>query len=386
MTARLSPAPGISGTCAPGFEPVRDAFAANFTERGEVGSAFAVYHRGRLVVDLWGGVRDATTGAPWEQDTLCLMMSVAKGVSAACLALAVDRGRLSLDAPVARYWPGFAAEGKADITVRQVMGHLAGIPVTDHAEPGDIYHPARMKAAIERQAPLWPVGTRQIYHSSTLGTIVSSLLEGATGSSVGTFLRTEIAGPLGADYHIGLSQDQIARCATVIGSANNVVNRAKRMPADTIEARIWKSLPATEDYNSDLWRRNEIPSVNGHGTARGVACIYDALLHRTGRPGLVSTATLAEFLTPQLPDPLPDEGQRLRMGLGFMLSSPPHRPMGPNLEAFGHSGAGGSQAFADPVADLSLCFTTNRMHDGDDMCPRTTALMDATYACVASLS
>lgn len=375
----------IQGHHSARFEPVAQAFRENFASHGELGSAIAIYHRNELVVDLWGGVRDTTSLDPWQEDTIACMMSVAKGVSMACLAIAADRKLIELDGPVADYWPEFAAQGKAAITVRQALGHLAGIPVADLAEPGDIYDWQKMVAAVAGQKPLWPAGEVQVYHSSTLGFISGELLRRVTGKTAGKFLQDEIAGPLGADYFIGLDDATQARCATMVASADNIVNAAKREPEDSIAYRIWKAVPDSENYNSKQWRSSEIPSVNGHGTARGVANIYNALAGGVsdGAEPLVSPHVLADFLKEQLPSGETAETNRLRMAVGFMLNSPPHRAMGPNMETFGHSGAGGSQSFADPVAGLSFCYTTNRMHDGTDTGRRAASLIDAAYRSLA---
>lgn len=371
----------IEGHSAARFSPVAEAFRENFRSHGELGSAVAIYHRNELVVDLWGGTRDAASGAPWRQDTMACMMSVAKGVSMACVAMLAAQRLIDLDQPVAALWPEFAAGGKGAVTVRQALGHLAGIPVTDLAHPGDIYDWDAMTAAVAGQTPLWPAGEVQVYHSSTLGFIAGELVRRVTGKRLGAFLREYITGPIDADYFIGLAEEQLARCATMVPSADNIVNAAKREPRDSIAYRMWQAVPADEDYNSRLWRTSEIPSVNGHGTARGVAAIYNQLAAgvRAGAEALVPPPVLAEFLREQRASKPAPEGSRLRMAVGLMLNSPPHRAMGPNMETFGHSGAGGSQSFADPVAELSFCYTTNRMHNGTDTGQRATSLIEAAY-------
>lgn len=371
----------INGYCRDDFKTVRAAFEKNFAEHGELGAAVAVYHKGELVVDLWGGLRDRERRLPWEKDTIACMMSVAKGVSALCIAQLVERKLLTLDDPVARYWPEFAAEGKGGITIRQALSHLACIPATDLAEEGDYYSHEKMVSAIERQKPLWPIGTVQVYHSSTLGTIAGEILRRVTGETIGQYIRKNIQEPLGADYFIGLTEAEQARCATMVRSAGNSVNAAKAMPPDTIEARIWKALPADETYNSPAWRGCEIPSVNGHGTARGVARIYGALAEGGDLDGvhLVDMKALAPFREEQLPSPLPAVPQRLRMAVGFMLNTPPARGIGPHLESFGHSGAGGSQGFCDPIENIGFGYCTNLMQNGPETGIRATSLIDAVF-------
>jgi CubicO group peptidase (beta-lactamase class C family) len=370
----------MEGECEAGFAPLREAFAANFARHGELGAAVAVVHRGRLAVDLWGGQRDPA-GAPWRRDTIVNTMSISKGIAMLCVALLAERGLLSLDDRMAQHWPEFAQNGKAMVTVRQALGHLACIPATDAARPGDCYDWAAMTAAIAAQAPLWPIGTRQVYHSATLGYMAGELVRRITGHSIGAFLQDEIAAPLGADFRFGLAAADQARCATVVASRHNSVNAAKDAAADSIEARMWANLPADEDYNSARYRGAEIPSINGHGTARAIATIYGAVA--TGAPPVPRLATLAPFLVEQKPDPIPPEGLRLRMAVGFMLNSPPGRPMGPNMGAFGHTGAGGWQGFCDPAAGIGFAYVGNRMHDGRENGPRASALIDALARCPA---
>lgn len=373
----------IHGSSEPRFAAVREAFARNFANGQEQGAALAVYHRGRLVIDLWGGWRDAAGRQPWQSDTMACMMSVAKGVTTLCMGILHERGLLDLDARVTQYWPEFGQAGKEAVTVRQALGHLAGIPVLDNAQEGDFYDWQKMIRAIERQAPLWPPGTNQVYHSSTLGHIAGEILRRITGKSLGRFLRDEVSAKIGADYFIGLTPAEQARCAEMIPSPRNVVTAAKLGDQTTIAGRMWRPLPRDEDFNSTAWRASEIPSVNGHGTAKGVARIYGAVSHGGSIDGqrVIDAAALAPFLeVPGKAGKSEGSGLTLRMGLGFMLNSPPHRNMGRSLRAFGHSGAGGAQSFADPDNAVGFCYSPNRMHDGTDMDPRANALIEATYA------
>lgn len=375
----------VQGHCDPRFQPVLDAFRANFSGHGELGGAVAVYYAGEPVVDLWGGIRDAASGAAWERDTIACMMSVSKGIAMICVAMLAARGQIRLEERMAQYWPEFGQSGKELVTVRQALGHLAGIPVIDGAREGDFYDWRTMVDGIALQRPLWPVGSRQIYHSATLGFMAGELVRRVSSETIGTFLRREICDKLGADFFFGLTSEEQRRCATMVPSPGNTVNAGKRAPAGSLEARMWAPLPADEDFNSARWRGCEIPSVNGQGTARGVAKIYAALAGGDHFAGLAmpDAATLAQFLAEQRPEPLPPEGLRLRMAVGFMLNSPPARSMGPNLATFGHSGAGGSQGFCDPVAKIGFCYTTNKMQDGLETGIRASSLIDALYRCSA---
>ncbi|MCX7324438.1 MAG: serine hydrolase [Hyphomicrobiales bacterium] len=374
----------VQGDCETRFEPVRRAFRENFDKNGEVGAAVAVMWRGRPVVDLWGGVSDVTTGAPWLEDTLVCMMSVAKGISAIALSMAYDRGLVDLDAPAARYWPEFAQAGKAEVTVRQAASHLAGVPVADSAADGAMYDYDAMTDAIARQVPLWPPGEKQIYHSATIGHIIGAILKGATGKDLPRFVREDISGQLGVEYFIGLLEGESGRCATMIPSANNLVSASKDAPRESVAYRSFRPLPADEDFNSSRWRASAIPSVNGHGTARAVAKIYGSIAASNANGGgvLGDQKSFLALATEQSRGNSTAAEAYLRMGVGFMLNSPPIRPMGPNMQSFGFSGAGGAQAFADPVTELGFCYACNRMHDGVDIGPRAAALINAAFGCV----
>ena len=365
--------------CEAGFEPVRDAFLKNFAEHQERGASVAAYSHGRQVVDLWGGTAGAD-GRPWARDTMACMMSVSKGILGLCMAMLYDRGQLDLDAPVARYWPEFAQAGKADITVTTALSHRAGIPVADAAQPGDIYDWDRMTAALAAQAPIWEPGSMLFYHSATLGHIAGEILRRITGRTIGDFVRREIAEPLGADYFFGLTDAEVARCADMVASPGNVVNAAKAPGAPPLQERSWRPLPADEDFNSRAWRQSLIPSVNGHGTARGVARIYAALAQGGELDGvrLLRAESLDVFTAERGVGTSQGSGLDLRSGLCFMLSSP-GRPMG-GPRAFGHSGAGGAQSFADPDRHLSFCYATNKMYDGTDVGRRAGSLLNALAA------
>lgn len=383
MLKKVEPVGGVvRGLCDPRFLPVYEAFERNFREFGEIGAAVAVYWKGLPVVDLWGGYRDVARELSWEADTMACMMSVAKGISATAVAMVYDRGLVDLTEPVARYWPEFSQAGKKRVTVAQALSHLAGVPVADSAQEGDIYSFDVMAQAIAMQEPLWPPGTTQVYHSATLGHIAGMLVKRITGKSMGRFIREEISGPLGAEYQIGLIEDEEARCATMIPSANNLITAAKRSAPDSLAYRAWKALPASEDFNTHDWRAAEIPSVNGHGTARGVARIYAALSLGGTLDGVTlgKSSSFEMLRREQKPTAYsPDSDVNDRVGIGYRLNSPPNRPMGPHMTSFGHSGAGGSQSFADPEEQIGYCYCCNRMHDGRDIGKRAESLIDATY-------
>ena len=370
----------IEGQCHPRFAPLREAFERNFRDRGEVGAAVAVYWRGECVASLWGGAADAATGEAWGADTLACMMSVAKGVSSLCVHMLADRGLVDLDAPVARYWPEFAAAGKAEIPVKWVMCHLAGLPVLDGVPRGAIYDWEAMTQGLARQAPLFAPGATRCYHTATMGFILGEIVRRVTGMSLSRFIDAEIGARFGIDYHIGIADPASRRFARMIPSRGNVLNLAQAQ-SDSPIGKAWAQLPADEDFNSTRWRRAEIPSANGHGTAEAVAKLYGLLA--MGGGDLIGRAALDRATAEQWDGVEYLTNMRFRMALGFFLNCPPSRPMGPSARTFGHSGAGGAQSFADPELGLGFCYAPNAMHGGLDIGPRATALIEAAFRAAA---
>ncbi|MGL4555109.1 MAG: serine hydrolase domain-containing protein, partial [Gemmataceae bacterium] len=208
---------GIHGDCDPRFWPVRDEFERNFAERGEVGAAVCVWHRGRPAVDLWGGLADRHTARPWERDTLGVVFSCTKGAVAACALLLAARGRLDLDAPVSDYWPEFAAHGKGHVPVSWLLSHQSGVPALKEPLPvGTLYDWDAMAAALARAEPWHEPGTRQAYAAGTFGHLVGEVVRRAGGRPLGAFFRDEVAGPLGLDFHLGLPEAEHGRVAPTI--------------------------------------------------------------------------------------------------------------------------------------------------------------------------
>ena len=374
----------VDGHCDPGrFAAVADAFVGNFRDRGEVGAAVAVTLNGEPVIDLWGGFADSARTRPWAEDTLVCMMSVAKAATALCAAIAVDRGLIAWDEPVARYWPEFAAGGKAGIPVRWILDHRAGLPALARAMPdGAAYDWELMTGALAAQAPLSPPGTLPAYHSVTLGYLVGELIRRTTGRSLGRFLADEVCGPHGIDYWIGLPPALHGRCAEFFGeTAGTLFDRSQ---PDSLKYRAMALVPP-EDFNTERFRAAEIPSINGIGTAQGVAKLFDGLAAGGVLDGrrLLSADVLAEATTEQWHGKEDLLGHTRRMALGFVLGLPGHLAMGPSPRAFGHTGAGGAIGFADPDAGLGFAYAPNRMYSGPGISPRLAALVDALYAALA---
>jgi CubicO group peptidase (beta-lactamase class C family) len=379
------------GWVAPGFEEVRAEFERNFTTRGEIGAAVAAYWRGEKVVDLWGGRRRPDGDAPWNQDTLVCVMSGTKGMAAMTLAVAHARGWLDYEAPVARYWPEFAQHDKGAITVRQLLGHQAGLVVLDErlttARMRDLDDVARLLA---RQRPAWPPGTRHGYHTMSLGLYMQELIRHVDPArrTLGRFFHDELAAPLGLDFHIGLPPDVADdRLATVkklsIGRA--ILGLRKTPPAMIRKMFERRSLLRRSFLLSDLdWNDRrclevELPAGNGVGTARAMARAYAAFAEGGAELG-VTPETLALITAP------PDASAPVDLVLGVpsyfslgFLRSGPTDLFGSSPRAFGAPGAGGSFAFADPDARLGYAYVMNKLdfYLSDD--PREKALRDAIY-------
>ena len=381
----------FSGTCDAAFAPVVEAFVENYRLEDELGSAVAVMVDGKPVVDLWGGWRDIERTAPWERDTIVCMMSVAKGVTAVAFNMLLDRRLVELDAPVARYWPAFAQNGKDGVLIRHLLDHTAGIPVlTDNPLwPGAMYDREAIVGALEQQHPLWPPGTVAAYHVHHQGYLLGEVMRRVAGRTVGPFLRDEIAGPLGADYRIGgMSAADQARCAVVYPNMGARLFAAKDSEApETLRALAFRQNPDEpwfDTLNSEPFRTSEIASGNGHGNARAVARIYAPLSVGGELDGvrLMSKASIERMITEQHNQHEKLQDRPYHQALGVLLNTPEAVYMGPNPRAFGHHGIGGSIGFADPDAHVAFSYSINKMHAVGDNGPRARRLIDALYGCL----
>jgi CubicO group peptidase (beta-lactamase class C family) len=371
----------IGGDVDESYGKVADAFRANFAAGREVGAAMAVYRNGVKVVDLWGGYANGITKAPWQHDTVVNMFSTTKGVAALAVALAVSRGLFGYDDKVVDHWPEFGQAGKADVTIRQLLGHQAGLCVLKPAPTvRDVADPARLSVMLAAQQPAWPPGTRHGYHTITLGWYESELIRRTdpTGRTLGRFFADEIAGPLGLDLYIGLpdsvARDRVAQLhhwsraesllhlnvlpgALVAASFNPVglLARTGRLPDDVN--------PWGGDYNRDDVRAIEIPSANGIGTAGAIAQLYSAAATGDGALGLTQPVLdeLTAFPTP------PSRGVRdkvLHVDVVYSLGLSKPVPLcvfGSSDKAFGTPGFGGSFGFADPDTGVGFAYVMNRL-------------------------
>ena len=366
----------INGSCASQFAKVRAEFERNFAERGEVGAAVCVYQAGQKVVDLWGGYKDLARSEPWEEDTIVIMNSVAKSMCALCTHILIDRGLIDFDAPVARYWPEFAGGGKAGVLVRHVLSHTCGVIYCDHAPPGSWFDWGAHIHALEKQEPAWVPGEKGAYNSINIGYILGEIVRRVSGKTVGTFLREEISERLGADYHIGLKPDEIARVSDM---HQNPKNGFFKIAGDdsTPLGRAFRSAPKMGYFqNCREIRELEVASFGGHGSARAMARIY-AMLAGDGeidgvrllRPEAVARAAQLVW-----EDDCIMTQRRIRMGYGFMHNEPDTVPMGASPQAFGHTGTGGAFAWCDRERNLSFAYCTNFQREGPGIGPRGAAL------------
>ncbi len=382
--------PAIEGTCDARFEGVREAFARNFAEAGELGASVAVALGGELVVDLWAGHVDRDRAQPWERDTLVLVYSSTKGVVSLAAHMLADRGLIDFEAPVADVWPEFAQGGKESLPLRYLLTHEAGLPVVDEELPvGAELEWDIMAGALARQAPVWEPGEKTGYHAATFGWLVGEVIRRVDGRSVGTFIREEVAEPLGVEFLLGFGPEEDDRVsdlhlAQVPAEELPSLAAAALLEPTSLAARAFNIAPRgpNKGRNSRAYRGSEQPGSNGHTNARALATIYGALGSGGAWQGqrLLSEEAIRLAGTPQL------EGRDIilqtpvRRTLGYMMPVPGlPDPRGEN--AFGHAGMGGSLGFCDPDRGLGFGYAMNQMWTNtlaaDD--PRANGLAQAVY-------
>jgi CubicO group peptidase (beta-lactamase class C family) len=372
------------GFVAPGFEPVRAAFEANFAREEplrELGAALTVYRHGERVVDLWDGWRDPSRSQPWTHDTLVNVYSTTKGVVAIAFAMAVERGLIDYTAPVSHYWPEFAAAGKERTTVAHVLSHQAGL--TGFATPTaaeDIYDWDACCAKLAAQAPSWVAGEATCYHAGTFGFLAGEIFRRATGQTLGVFIAQHLAHRLGADLHLGTAASEDARIATLVPPAAAPDIAALNLSVPALMALTNPDLDPAQ-ANTRAWRAAELPAMNLHASADGIARVFAAVANDGVLDGvrILHPASIARMTEVQ--------SKRVDMLLGFEAHWAHGMPLnttgvfGPNPKAFGHTGWGGSLGFADPDAGIGASYVMNRM--GPDLIgdARAVALAHVISAC-----
>jgi CubicO group peptidase (beta-lactamase class C family) len=351
--------PPYAGVVAPGFEEVRTVFSEVLAEdaaAGATGSACAVWHDGAWVVDLWGGWEDTAHTRPWTADTLVMPYSVSKPFAAVCVLLLVERGVVALDEPLRTYWPELAAP----VTLRQVLGHRAGLVALDRPLPTEAFFDWDLLCSeLARQQPSWPPGTAQGESALFYGHLLGEIVRRVDGRSLGRFLREEVCGPRDLDFHVGLGDAELVRVAELSGYGEPFRAGAAQRPP--LYARAVGNPPGVQDpavVNSERWRRAEVPAVNGHGTARAVAGLHVALRHE----GLLGADTLAAMLEdPGAEDDLVVGGHH-SWGLGVALD-PWAQGSGAFPEGFGMGGIGGSFGWWSEVGGYACAFVTGHVAD-----------------------
>lgn len=339
----------LDGHVAAGLEPVRAVFEAVVAESPGTGAAVAVWHGGDWVVDLWGGYADAGRTRPWQRDSIVMPYSVTKPFAALCVLLLADRGLVDLDSPLSTYWPGFTAGA----TVRHALAHQAGVVALDEELPTEaLYDQARMREALERQAPWWEPGTAHGEAALVYGHVLGEVVRSVDGRSLGTFLREEVCEPRGLDFHVGLRAGELGRTVELTGYDEDfrrawdaygpLMHRALGNPPGALDPGV---------VNSEAWRRAEIAAVNGHGTARAVAGLYVELTQH----GLLSPAMLDEMTRPHA------------VGLDRVLGSQASWGLGVGVESdgFGMGGVGGSYGWWCRSGDYAFAFLTGWIGDPD---------------------
>ncbi|MHB8680581.1 MAG: serine hydrolase domain-containing protein [Acidimicrobiales bacterium] len=412
-----------AGWTAPGWEPVAEVFRANFERHHEVGAAFSAYHRGEKVVDLFGGIADEQTGAPWEEDTVVMVFSTTKGAASVVANLLAERGELDTAAPASRYWPELAANGKDEVTVDHLLSHRAGLAWVDTTLTVDeALAWENVIRALEEQAPIWAPGTAHGYHATTFGWLVGEVVRRATGSTLGTVFRSEVAEPLGLDFWIGLPEAEERRVATLIpimesitsgrvltgeppagdagapdGGDSYLAALAERAleylapdgPLTKALAAPGGALVGDDFLNSRDVRAGEYAAFNGIGDARSIArmygaCIGDVVTEQGDKVRLIGPDQLDDALTQRTEGP--DRvllGLDIQWGLGFMLETGILGAAGLGTgSGFGHFGMGGSAGWADPEAELAMAYVMNRMDIGTTGDRRAFSLMKACYEVV----
>ena len=379
---------GLQGTCDSAFEELARLFASNFRSRGEVGASLALFHKGRLVVDLWGG-RKEPAGEAWDSDTISVVWSSTKGVAAIAAHHAVENGYIDLDERISTYWPEFACEGKDEATVAMVLDHSVGVPaLRAPVKPRGFADFDYMCDRVARERPFWRPGMRHGYHGFTYAWTLGGLFRRAVGASLGEYIQSELAGPLGADFSLGLPHTEYHRVAPMImptdplfGGKSLANHAMENKPAAPVTLMMTNN--GGYDCNDPSYWNVEIASANSMSNAKGLATIYSAVANgellapdtiaRMGR------TSMASYLDATLLMPM-------RFGLGFMktIDNRSHAKLVDctlllSEEAFGHVGFGGSIGFADPHARLGFGYTMNRMGAGVMVGERAQLLIDATY-------
>lgn len=391
----------IRGFVAPGFEKLRDEFAQNFVNRGEVGASLCLYVGGEAVVDLTGGV--TTTGSPYDDDTLQLVFSATKGATAVCAHVLAQQGLLDFDRPVVDYWPEFAAAGKGKVPVSWLLCHRSGlIDTSEQLTLDEALNWDRVTQALADSSPLWEPGTQHGYHAVTYGWLVGEVVRRVSGQSIGEFFNANVAAPLGLDFWIGLPPEQNHRVSQLIpfelpegllptvsgessGTSSGFVSMLDALLGPGNLAGRALAAPGGAFGNQDSWNDPKVwsamvPAANGITNARSLARMYAACIGEVDGVRLLDGATLRNAIEPRTEGPDSVLMFPIPFALGFMCNSDFSPFTGDG--AFGHYGAGGAVGFADPDRGLAFGYAMNQMQLGLAGDPRTNALIDVAKSLI----
>jgi len=370
----------INGFCDDRFKAVKEVFAKNFVDGLDVGASFAATIDGKYVIDIWAGYADAAKTRPWERDTIINVYSTTKVMTVLCTLMCVDRGLLDLDAPVAKYWPEFAQAGKEKILVRNILSHTSGLSGFGKiVRAKTLYNWDRIIKILAEQEPWWEPGTQSGYHAITHGYLLGELVRRVTDKTIGTFFREEVAIPLNADFHIGLSEEHDHRVAELISPDLTEMDYLKDLGPIAVKT-LFNPVLNPKKARDRAWLGAEIPAANGQGNARSVARVA-SLLACGGQVDdirLLSFKTIEKSIEEQIYGMDLVLNDTIRFGLGWGLTSK-EMPISPNPRTFYWGGWGGSVVVMDLDAKLSFAFVMNNMMMSITGDPRTTKLGEALY-------
>ena len=402
----------IKGYCDPKFQNVYDAFSNAITSGFETGAALAIEHQGKIITNLWGGYQDFNKTKEWEEDTLVNVFSVTKGVTATCISRLIDQGKLDPNKSVGDYWPEYSCNGKEDTKVSDLLCHRdAMFGFKDGIPLGSFQDWDKFTQSLQMQAPYRKPGISQGYHALTFGWLVGELIRRVDGRTVGVFFKEEIADPLNIDFHIGLAESEFERCADMLMLPRENIKLPgeflKYVPNFLLPQKLknFKSALLSGDFkeafqerdedndnyvNSHDWRMAEIPSANGHGTAKSLATLYGILSNGCERNGvsIMSEASLQHAITPHSSGP--DSvlfGAPIKFGLGYELAQgiATVGNISPTLnnKMFGHAGVGGAVAFGDPEKGIGYAFICNQQHNPKELYQTSNLLTEELYSIIS---
>jgi len=402
----------IKGYCDPKFQNVYDTFANAITSGFETGAALAIEHQGKIIINLWGGYQDKEKTKLWEEDTLVNVFSVTKGVTATCISRLIDQGKLDPSKSVGNYWPEYACNGKENTKVSDLLCHRAAMfGFKDGIPSGSFQDWKKFTKQLQMQAPYRKPGMSQGYHALTFGWLAGELIRRVDGRTVGTYFKEEIADPLNIDFHIGLAESEFVRCADMLMLPMENIKlpgeflkfipnfflpqkiqnfKAALLSRDFMEAFQTREEDDDNYVNSLDWRVAEIPSANGHGTAKSLATLYGILSNGCSRDGIsiMSESSLQNAIRPHSSGP--DSvlfGAPIKFGLGFELAQGIAKMgnISPTLnnKMFGHAGVGGAVAFGDPDKGIGYGFICNQQHNPKELYQTSNLLTEALYSIIA---